>query len=66
MMTIGKFSIPWKIKPREVESEFRLHPTVLERLSASHVPHPTETKLYRPSQLANHPQARDFYDQDGA
>lgn len=66
MMTIGKFSIPWKIKPREVESEFRLHPTVLERLSANHVPHPTETKLYRPSQLANHPQAKDFYDRGGA
>jgi len=51
----------WKKKPREVESQFNLHPTVLERLRDDRVPHPNKTKPYRPPQLKDHWQAKDFY-----
>ena len=54
--------IPWPRKPREVEDDFRLHPTVILRLESGCVPHPGEIKPYRPPQLQNHPQARKFYE----
>ncbi|MEJ6785602.1 DUF2235 domain-containing protein [Aminobacter sp. Piv2-1] len=51
----------WKRRPRLVESEFRLHPSVLERLEAPAVPDPEFSRPYRPPQLADHPQAREFF-----
>ncbi|WP_299938318.1 DUF2235 domain-containing protein [uncultured Nitratireductor sp.] len=51
----------WKRRPRLVESEFRLHPTVIERLKAPAVPDPEYSRPYRPPQLADHPQARGFF-----
>ncbi|WP_192180321.1 T6SS phospholipase effector Tle1-like catalytic domain-containing protein [Mesorhizobium amorphae] len=55
------FKRKWKRKPRLVESEFRLHSTVLERLAAEAVPNPEASEPYRPEQLANHPQASSFF-----
>ncbi len=51
----------WKRRPRLVESEFRVHSTVLERLAAPAVPDPERSQPYRPPQLANHPQAKRFF-----
>lgn len=55
----------WKRRPREVEGQFRLHPTVLERLGADAVPGPECSRPYRPPQLAGHPQARGFFGGSG-
>lgn len=51
----------WKRRARLVEPEFRLHPTVIERLGAPAVPDPESSRSYRPPQLANHPQATGFF-----
>ena len=51
----------WKRQPRLVESEFRLHPTVITRLEAPAVPDPECSQPYRPPQLGNHPQAAEFF-----
>ena len=51
----------WKRHPRLVEAEFRLHPTVVERLEAPTVPDLECSRPYRPPQLAEHPQATDFF-----
>src|SRR3546814_11765409 len=40
----------WKRRPRLVESEFRLHPTVVERLEAPAVPDPNCSRPYRSSE----------------
>ena len=55
------FKKRWRRKPRLVEPQFRLHPTVLERLAASAVPNPKASEPYRPEQLASHPQASSFF-----
>ncbi|RED12339.1 T6SS phospholipase effector Tle1-like catalytic domain-containing protein [Parasphingopyxis lamellibrachiae] len=57
----GVFKLRWKKGPREVESLFRFHSSVVERLEASAVPQSGEMKPYRPTQLAKHPQAEKFY-----
>ncbi|MCK0129275.1 DUF2235 domain-containing protein [Erythrobacter sp. F6033] len=61
MLQFGPINIPWKVAPREVEEQFRLHPSVLNRLEATTAPHPNCTASYRPPQLAKHPQAAAFY-----
>lgn len=67
MFEWGRLRLRWPRKPRLVESQFRLHSTVIKRLSAKYVPHLEETKPYRPDQLAQHPQAKRFYcDTDGS
>lgn len=55
------FKKKWKRGPRVVEAQFRLHPTVVERLEAPAVPHPECSQCYRPPQLAGHPQASEFF-----
>lgn len=55
------FRKKWKRRPRLVESEFRLHPTVVERLKAPAVPELECSRPYRPPQLASHPQASQFF-----
>src|SRR3546814_17895434 len=48
MMKRWFFRKRWKRLPRLVESEFSLHPTVVERLKASAVPDPDCSRPYRP------------------
>ncbi|MBB5708593.1 DUF2235 domain-containing protein [Sphingopyxis panaciterrulae] len=61
MMKRWFFRKRWKRLPRLVESEFSLHPTVVERLKASAVPDPECSRPYRPPQLAGHPQATEYF-----
>ncbi len=56
------FRKKWKRHPRLVEAEFRLHPTVIERLDALVVPDPERSRAYRPPQLADHPEASRFFE----
>lgn len=63
MMERWYFRKRWKRHPRPVEAEFRLHPTVVERLGAPAVPDPECSRPYRPPQLADHPQAGPFFPQ---
>lgn len=53
--------IRWAFKPREVEAQFPLHETVVERLKEPQVPHEETVEPYRPQQLACHPDAEKFY-----
>ncbi|WP_084489063.1 DUF2235 domain-containing protein [Novosphingopyxis baekryungensis] len=53
--------IKWPRKARRLKRDIPLHPTVLERLAAKNAPHENVTKPYRPTELASHPQAKDFY-----
>lgn len=62
MLKFGLFKRRWKVKPRNVDSKFQLHPTVLQRLEADVVSQLGEIKPYRPTQLKDHPQAKKFYD----
>lgn len=55
------FKKKWRAHPRLVESQFRLHPSVIDRLSCDAVPHPDVTKPYRPVQLSEHPEALRFF-----
>jgi hypothetical protein len=61
MFQFGPFRKKWTVKPRVVDSKFALHPTVIERLKAPAVPQVGEVKLYRPSQLADHPSAKAYF-----
>lgn len=61
MFEFGPFRKKWTVKPRVVDSKFALHPTVIERLKAPAVPQVGEVKLYRPSQLADHPSAKAYF-----
>lgn len=56
------FKRRWPQGPREIENLFPLHPSVLKRLAAATVPQMGEVKPYRPPQLANHRQAKEFYE----
>ncbi|MEM6475722.1 MAG: DUF2235 domain-containing protein [Pseudomonadota bacterium] len=55
------FKLRWAIEPREVESLFPLHPSVLTRLEAKQVPHDETVEAYRPDQLKDHYQAKEFF-----
>jgi hypothetical protein len=61
MFAIGPFRKKWAVKPRVVDNKFALHPTVIERLKATAVPQVGDVKPYRPSQLAEHPAALEFF-----
>lgn len=54
--------IRWRRKPRPIEQEFKLHPSVIARLEAASVPHHDSMRPYRPEQLRSHPDARRFFD----
>lgn len=62
-MDLWLFKIPWPKKPREIKDTFKLHPSVIERLRADKVPLPGKLATYRPPQLRNHPDAREYYEQ---
>lgn len=51
----------WRQTPRLVEPQFKLHPSVVERLQAPAVPHPSSMCCYRPVQLKDHPGAASFF-----
>jgi uncharacterized protein (DUF2235 family) len=59
---LGPFKIKWRIKPRDVNDEALLHPSVIERFKAGPVPQLGECKPYRPVQLKNHAEVREFYE----
>jgi hypothetical protein len=57
----GPLKLRWGFGPRKVNN-FPLHPTVLERMKAGPVPQMDDVKAYRPETLAQHPQAKKYYD----
>ena len=65
MFEFGPIKKLWKVKPRKVDTIFSLHPSVLERLSVEMVQQVGEVKQYRPDQLKEHPQAKEFYSSSG-
>lgn len=52
----------WKEKPRIVNSNFVLHPSVLKRLKIKNVAQLGEVKPYRPVQLEKHDKAKKYFD----
>lgn len=64
MFEYGPLKKKWKVKPREVEDKFPLHPSVVERLKATAVPQVGDVKPYRPAQLKNHPAVKNYYKTD--
>jgi len=58
-LTFGR--LVWGQAVRTIHPEARLHPSVLDRLAAPHVPQMGEVKAYRPVNLAAHEQAKMFY-----
>ncbi|MDN3645115.1 DUF2235 domain-containing protein [Pontixanthobacter aestiaquae] len=58
---LGPIQLKWKVKPREVHPEHKLHYSVIQRLETDQVRHPEEIKPYRPEQLRNHPDASQYY-----
>ena len=58
--------VVWGKAVRDISPEAGLHPSVLERLAAPHVPQMGEVKPYRPESLRAHRDAAAFYVDDGA
>jgi len=59
------FMIPkllrWKFKPREVYETGELHESVSKRFNSGPVPIMSKVEDYRPEQLRNHPDVKDYY-----
>ena len=55
------FRLRYARKPRIVDNQIPLHPTMLKRLKAQAVPKAGEMMPCRAVQLAGHPEARQFY-----
>ena len=53
--------VVWGKAVRDISPEAELHPTVLERLAAPHVPQMGEVKPYRPESLRAHRDGAKFY-----
>ena len=51
----------WSHAARDIHPEAQLHPTVLNRLAASHVPQMGEVTAYRPESLRGHRDAKALY-----
>lgn len=62
MFALGPMKLKWAHKPRVLNPDFPLHPSVIERLKAGPVSHLGEMKPYRPVQLKDHVAARGFYE----
>jgi Uncharacterized alpha/beta hydrolase domain (DUF2235) len=58
---ITRNRLVWSPADRDIHPEAQLHPTVLARLGASHVPQMGEVKPYRPKSLQRHRDAKAFY-----
>lgn len=56
--------LTWRRAVRSVQTEAFLHPTVLERLAAQHVPQMGEVKPYRPESLREHVSATQYFAPD--
>ena len=52
----------WKLNPRYVSGEGELHPSVIERFESGPVPVLEAVEPYRPEQLRNHPEVKDYYE----
>jgi len=61
MFQFGPLKRIWPQKPRMVDTEAELHPSVIERLKAHSVSHVGEMKPYRPEQLKDHSKAKSFF-----
>ncbi|MBP1851137.1 DUF2235 domain-containing protein [Rhizobium halophytocola] len=58
---IESLRMKWPVAFRQ-PGDATLHPTVLARMQAEAVPQMGEVKAYRPASLAQHPEARIFYE----
>lgn len=61
----GPFKLKWTQQAREVVDIFPLHESVIDRLSAKAVPQMDQVMPYRPLTLANHHQAKTFFEGSG-
>lgn len=61
MFKFGPFQKRWSVKPRMVDPDFPLHPSVFERMDAEMVPQLGEMKTYRPVQLRDHLLAKKYF-----
>jgi hypothetical protein len=59
--TLGPLKIKWRTKPRSINPEATLHPSVLERCKGGEVPQLGLCRPYRPDQLAGHLNLSEFY-----
>lgn len=66
MFKLGPIKKRWPAKPRLVDPGFPLHPSVLQRQKAESVSQLGEMKPYRPEQLKDHLEAREFYEESQA
>jgi uncharacterized protein (DUF2235 family) len=57
-------NLVWAPAIRQIHPQATLHPSVLERLAAPHVPQMGEVKPYRPESLRRHEQTSRFYSSD--
>ncbi|MFC3165782.1 T6SS phospholipase effector Tle1-like catalytic domain-containing protein [Ciceribacter thiooxidans] len=58
---LGPIKIKWRTRVRKIAKGAALHSSVLERLKADNVPQLGVSKLYRPSELAEHSEAGSFF-----
>lgn len=61
MLAFGPLRVGWKKGIREVGDDFPLHPSVVERMKAIAVAQVGEVKPYRPPQLRNRRDLKDYY-----
>lgn len=61
MFDLGFIKKRWAVKPRIVDSKFAIHSSVIDRLKADQVPQLGDVKPYRPAQLKDHPEAKDYF-----
>ncbi|MBL1404718.1 MAG: DUF2235 domain-containing protein [Rhizobiales bacterium] len=61
MFNFGIIWKKWKVKPRVLNPNFILHPSVYDRLKESFVPQLGEVKPYRPVQLEKHDKAKKYF-----
>ena len=59
---LGPIKIRWPSKLREINPDFPLHPSVVTRMEAESVSHLGEMKPYRPEQLKQHLEAKEFFE----
>lgn len=62
MINMGPLKYKWPKSPRIVGPNFTLHKSVIERLEAGAVSHLGEMKPYRPVQLKDHFDAKEYYE----
>lgn len=64
MFEFGPIKWRWAKEPRVVNPDFPLHQSVIDRLQADAVSHVGEMRRYRPDQLKNHLDAKDYFEEE--